>query len=415
MINQSDIAIVIAGYNRDGALKRVLQSISNAELSTYTNITLYISLDNSGNDHCKIVADEFVWTKGKKICINQTHRLGLKEHIYTCASLSQKHDAIILLEDDLYVSPFFYDFAQQAISFYSDDRSVAGIALYSYNYCEFALCPFEALNDGHDNYFIQVPCSWGQIWTKQQWKDFEEYRNSGTNTSIEEQLPAAAQSWPKQSSWKREFFCYMIETDKYFVHPRISLSTNYGDIGQHFTNDVLVWQTPLLAGKKTFSFSELVSSCSVYDSFFELHPKALNRIMKSETDVCIDLNGLKPLKNVTSKFLISSKRCTKPIKKFETGLYPYENNIIFNRETSASESMGFSLGEVADFESDIEFKRMDSDVRRVFFKPELVAYSFINEVYNSATYKAGKIVTKPFRFIRKIIRNRNTGNNKNRY
>ena len=115
---QADIAIVVVAYNRPHALNRLLSSIKQADYSGYSNIQLIISIDFSGNDDCFVLADSFEWEWGKKEIVRHPENLGLKKHILLCGDISEQHDGVIILEDDLFVSPAFYDYAQQAYLFY---------------------------------------------------------------------------------------------------------------------------------------------------------------------------------------------------------------------------------------------------------------------------------------------------------
>lgn len=43
----------------------------------------------------------------EQICDYSGEKRGLKEHIYRCGDLSKFFKSVTILEDDLYVSPFF--------------------------------------------------------------------------------------------------------------------------------------------------------------------------------------------------------------------------------------------------------------------------------------------------------------------
>ncbi len=358
---QPDIAVVIVGYNRPYALQRLFQSIANADYTDWLNISLIISIDFSGNNQCEVLAQNFEWKYGTKKVIAHTENLGLKNHIIQCGSFTDEYDAIILLEDDLFVAPGFYSFSRQAYTFYKDDERIAGIGLYSYPYNEFAYCPFEPIQDSYDNYFLQVPCSWGQMWTKNQWRSFIKYANATQRDETDIFLPEAALSWDASSSWKRSFFKYMVEAGKYFVYPRISLTTNFGDMGQHYDAPVLVWQASLLVGNKRFTFSSLQDSLSIYDPFFELDGVAHKRITDTDIDISYDLNGIKPLHKIKTKYLVSSKECKNAQKKYASSFYPFENNVLFNIEPVHDEREYFSLDVTSNFSDETIFNRINKD------------------------------------------------------
>ena len=106
--NKEKIAIVAVGYNRKKSLERLLSSLEVAYYQ-HEDIPLVISIDASGDEEVYALAREYNWTHGEKYVNIQQERLGLKNHIYQCGDLTKYFKAIILLEDDLYVSPYFYE------------------------------------------------------------------------------------------------------------------------------------------------------------------------------------------------------------------------------------------------------------------------------------------------------------------
>ncbi|QNA44990.1 glycosyltransferase family protein [Lacibacter sediminis] len=400
---QADIAIVIAAYNRPVSLQRLLGSIATANYQGYGNIQLIISIDHSGNNDCKATADTFEWKHGTKTVVQHPQNLGLKKHILSCGDLTKQHDAVIVLEDDLLVSAFYYDYAQQAYAFFKSDEQVAGIALYHNTFNEVAYCPFEPLHDGYDNYFMQVPCSWGQLWTKKQWLGFINYLGVAKGEQFTEALPSSVQQWPNNSSWKKFFYSYLQQTGSYFVYPRVGLSTNFGDAGQHLDHAQTVFQTALLLGKKTFSFSSLRESLSIYDGFFELDGSIYQKFNLGDLSVTFDLNGTKPLVSIKTNYLISSKQCKNPRKQFAVACYPYENNILMNIVRSEKSEAFFSLGETASFTEQQQFSRLSIDLKRVFMNDLFLRQSVRNEVEQMKEFRLGYTLLKPLRFFKNIF------------
>lgn len=401
---QADIAIVIATYNRPASLQRLLVSIDRATYDGYAGIELVISIDHSGNDDCKNIADAFEWKHGSKTVVAHTQNMGLKKHILSCGDYSLQHDAVIVLEDDLLVASAFYDYSQQVYTFYKEEEKLAGVALYHNVFNEVAYCPFEAVHDGYDNYFMQVPCSWGQLWTKKQWTGFKDYIHAVKNEDEFEVLPSNVQIWKDHSSWKKIFYRYLQKTGKYFVYPRIGLSTNFGDAGQHLVSQQTVFQTPLLLAGKSFRFSTIQDSCSIYDGFFELDGIVYNKLVDTEKQVSFDLNGTKPLASIKSKYLISSKECRNPIGKFAVACYPYENNILLNVAEQTENPVFFSIGETVDFSERQQFNRLPVDFVRVFLTDVFLRNAVRAEVEQSKEFKLGNAFFIPLRFIKKLLK-----------
>ncbi len=402
MLVSPNIAIVVVGYNRKNSLSRLLMSIQNASYQGKKNIDLIISLDFSGSDDCWQIATQFDWQHGTKKIIKHEVKLGLKSHIISCGNLTLQYDAIILLEDDLYVSKYFYEYAVQSVTFYNNDSTIAGIGLYNYRFNEFELCQFEPITDDYDNYFLKTPCSWGQIWTVQQWKGFIHFLDNYPNRE-ELFLPSVVNLWPKESSWKRFYYEYMIIENKYFVYPRISLSTNFGDPGQHYGDSVAILQTPLLMAEKNFKFCRLVDSLAVYDAFFELEEIVINKLMKTNLSISFDLNGSKPIELVSTEYLVSGKKCSNPIKSYSSSLYPYECNILQNIIGKNTNTIAFSFGKTKDFTNEKNFYRATADIKRFFINPNSLLKLGREEIMRSTRYKFGDRFLSPILSAKKTV------------
>lgn len=325
-------AIVVVAYNRSDSLERLLKSLNKAFF--YSTTSLVISIDHGDNKAVVNVANDFQWKHGEKTITYQGKNLGLRNHILKCGNLTKKFGSIILLEDDLYVSPNFYNYAVSALNYYDSDDSIGGISLYNHKFNETARFPFTPIEDGSDVYFLQIASSWGQAWTEKQWLSFYTWY-SDTKPEIEQNsdLPKDVISW-HESSWKKFFIKFLVDHKKYFVYPRKSLTTNFSDVSG--TNAVItcVLQVPLLynieKGESKFNFTQRSSSYAVYDAHCELLSEKLSQL-NTELDVLdfeVDLYGTKPLSKIISKHVITSKKSSRPLQTFGCSLKPLEMNII---------------------------------------------------------------------------------------
>lgn len=322
-------AIVIAAYDRPHCLKRLLGALKKAVFQT-KGIPLVISIDKSNNAEVKALAEGFDWGHGEKRVVMQEEHLGLKAHILKCGDLTQEYESIVLLEDDLAVSPVFYDYAVQALEFYQLEEKVAGISLYSYKMAESCYSPFQAIDDGSDVYFMQVPSSWGQAWTAAQWKAFRQWFGAHEQVEELERLPSYVKEW-STSSWKKHFTRYLIWQEKYFIFPRFSFSTNFGDEGTNATTKGL-YQVPLELYSRKYSFVEFKDSKAFYDSSFELQPQALNRHTDAlkDYDYTIDLFGTKETRGIDQEYVLTVKKGKEPEKTFGMTMFPAVLNIIYD-------------------------------------------------------------------------------------
>ena len=163
-------AIVVVGYNRIASIKRLLSSLT---IACYDDeVPLVISIDRSGNEELYAYVNNFSWKHGNKYVIIQEERRGLKEHIYRCGDLSQYFKSITILEDDLFVSPYFYQYVKQTVEKYGDNPNVAGISLYRNEFNGFNSLPLYFLNIGHDVFAYQSTSTWGETFTYDMWIPF---------------------------------------------------------------------------------------------------------------------------------------------------------------------------------------------------------------------------------------------------
>lgn len=239
------LAIVVVAYNRPQALKGLLDSLLAAQYPP-ADVPLVIAIDGGGDPAVLSMAEAFAWPHGTKTIKKQPAQLGLKQHILACGRLTKEYGNIVLLEDDLEVAQGFYKFAIDALTAYGTEDTVAGISLYGYTVAESTYEPFEPDTAGHDAYLMQFPASWGQAWTAGQWQGFEAWLGNNPDPDFSP-CPTYIQSWGKHS-WKKLFAQYLIATNKYFVFPTVSFSSNKGYAGTHFARRLTLFDVPLYAG-----------------------------------------------------------------------------------------------------------------------------------------------------------------------
>jgi hypothetical protein len=323
-------AIVIAAYNRPESLRRLLACIERAHYPA--DVPLIISIDPGGSREREVTdaAQTYSWSSGEKRLILHEKHLGLIEHVYFTAGLSEEYGAVIRLEDDYYVSPVYYEYVSQALAYYRDDPRIAGISLYSVWFNGYTREPFTPYLDAGDAYFMQTPWSQGQAFTAEQWRAYTDWRTTVDRRLIpddpihEVYLRFAADDWfPLKTK-------YLAETDRYYVFPRESLSTNFGDAGTHFQQTSNYFQVPLQTLRREFRFQPLNEAVAVYDSFQEILPDRLNRLNKTLAgyDYEVDLSGTKSAGKIRRSYVLTTKSRRHPIYTFGCVMHPREANIV---------------------------------------------------------------------------------------
>lgn len=323
---ETKIGICVITYNRINSLKRLLSSLEKAY---YPNpVDLIISIDKSDTDAVETFAKEYVWQFGEKRVITHERNLGLRAHVLSCGDLlKEDYDALVVLEDDTSVAESFYLYASQCVEKYKDNEEIAGISLYNFAMSYHNRQIFIPLVTDSDVYLMQCAQSWGQVWMRKQWTEFRAWYDVHSEEFTDAaHLPHSICSWPK-SSWLKYHTRYCIETEKYFVYPYVSLSTNNSDAGTHADKSSNLCQTSMIYGiKKSFNLNPSIK----YDGFFE------NEILYSvlgltKEECCIDFYGEKKNREHRRYWLTLESQPYKRVKSFALELKPYEMNIINDR------------------------------------------------------------------------------------
>lgn len=323
------LSIVVIGYNRLDSIKRVLKSLLNAYYPQ--NADLIISLDYSDNSELKDFCESFQWPFGQKILKLSSVRLGLKNHVLKCGNYLNEYDldALIVLEDDTYVAPDYFNFAIQAVDRYCEDENIAGISLYSFAWNINADRPFLPLFSGYDVFFMQYPQSWGQVWMRRQWNKFIEWINTnGAESLPKSNIPNNVLQWPS-TSWLKLHVMYCIGMDKYFVYPYHSLSTNCADAGTHYMYKTNKMQVPLSMGNKlVYRFPEHYDESVIYDAFFE-NSQLYTILGIDKEDLAVDLYCKKDLNQIKERYLLTTRKLNRRvIRSYGLDMRPWELNII---------------------------------------------------------------------------------------
>jgi hypothetical protein len=323
-------AIVIPAFNRPHSLSRLLGSLERASIPDGTPLILSIDYGGDKGGEVRLVAERFKWNHGRKLIIDQGRRLGLIGNVFFCGELSQSVGPIILLEDDLTVSPPFYEYARRSLDYYAEDERIAGISLNALWFNGYRRWPFTPYLDGSDYFFLQVPWFQGQLYSQRQWKRFAEWRNLSNEPPEKAlELHPMFDSFPA-TDWFPLKTRYLVETGRYYAFPRQSLSANHGDPGTHFAQPTGFFQSPLQNYLGRFRMGGLDESYSVYDSYQEMVPDCLNRLTDqlADYDYSIDLNATRNMDAIATEFVLTTRICEKPLFSYGMKMRPLIANVV---------------------------------------------------------------------------------------
>lgn len=325
-----NIAIITVAYNRVNSLQRLLYSLERAYYDT--TIPLIISVDKSDTDVVEHFADDYHWPYGKKIVDKHDQNLGLRPHMMSLGKWFDSYDALVILEDDIVVSPNFFNYTKQTVDKYSSSSDVAGISLYGFGVNYQTGLPFQPFKDEHDVYFMNCAMSWGEIWMRDSWKCFSDWYIQHQEFTIEPHLPKRICQW-NQKSWLKYHTRYCIEENKYFVYPYISLSSNFGDAGVHNNSGSnTIYQVELQYGEKTeFVLPEFGFRAVYYDGFFE-NKSLYKHFGLNPESLCVDLQGEWCNRLNKRYWLTTNVKNYRIIKSFGLNYRPIETNVFLENE-----------------------------------------------------------------------------------
>jgi hypothetical protein len=310
--------IVAIGHNRPSSLNRLLQSVRGSSYDVETQ--LVISIDGGGDPLCVEVANRLDWPHGPKRLIEHQTNLGLRDHVLFCGDLTATHGPVILLEDDIVVSPPFHRFAVELLRRYAAEDALAGFSLYSQRYNEMAHCVFEPISNGFAVYLSQTPSSWGQVFTPKQWQSFRDWLATSRQGTHFDRIPRGVQIWP-DSSWKKLMSAYTLATGRWFTYPYVGFSTNFAEAGVHVRKTHSALQAELAMAIPRADYPS-VEEAVKYDLWWEL----------CEDDVEWDVYGTKH--TLSAQKVLSSRRLPgyRQTEGYSAELRPIQMNYYLQHE-----------------------------------------------------------------------------------
>lgn len=364
--NKDKLAIVTVGYNRLDSLSRLLQSLSDANYPS-NDVPLVISIDASGDEQLYDYVRNYKWAHGQKYVIIHETRLGLREHIFSCGDLTQYFKGIILLEDDLLVSPYFYQYVSETMTYYENDPLAACVGLYTYHSNIFAALPFEAYQEEWDVFGTQTTITWGEAWSSRMWAEFREWMKQ--NPEIQWEALDIAQSIKNfKRAWSKFFSAYLNVSGKFVIAPYKSYTTNYSDAGEHNSDSLPVAQVPVVRRKENLIYAP-VSELVRYDTFFA-PMDILDHLPVPSNEVFIDLYGNRP-NFLNKRYLVSVDILPyKIIRTYGLTMRPIDANI--RLDTPGVGIYVYDLQSPEKQKKDIQPIR-SIEYRLVMFRPSLLA------------------------------------------
>ncbi len=281
-------------YKRLEHLQKVVFSLQKNELSSNSDLIIFSDGSKNNEDASRVLAvREYLKSiSGFKSIgiIERESNIGLANSIIQGVSeVLNSYDRVIVMEDDLVVSPFFLNFMNDSLTLYENEEKVGSIHGYVY--------PIKQLLP--ETFFIKGADCWGWGTWKRAWQHFEsdgEKLLKGIKERKAEKEFDLDNSYPylrmlkdqikgKNDSWAIRWHASLFLKEILTLYPGKSFVQNIGldDSGTH-TKTTDSFDTLFVSGyegiRKTPTIQSEIAREAFKDFFFSVHRNPLKRILK---------------------------------------------------------------------------------------------------------------------------------------
>ena len=317
--------LVVPAFNRYVSTVFVVRRLLSLRL--YDQFDLVVSCDSEEIYHqlALLFDDEPIVIK------KNDQPMGLRRHILEILKSGLEYETVTVLEDDIFVADGFSIYFQESVTKLKNCVKTIAFSHYSPDFNEFTGFPFYPKKVGYDNYFMQIPSSWGQTFFTNKLVKFLTQADGDFYTDFDNRnLPKACENW-NHNSWKILLYKYLISEEMWFSYPYESYSTNLNSPGgTNLVTQQNAFSVNLTANTSNVSISSYSSESIRYDAHMEscLLSEELSELY-SEL-VIVDCYGAKDISIFhQDQLILTSKKCRDAIVTFSFRFFPIESNIEF--------------------------------------------------------------------------------------
>lgn len=241
MIKEQPAPIAVIAFNRAKTLKATLESLTANPLADKSDLFIYIDGPRANKEgeaekvlQVRTVAETATGFKSVTIKASEQNKGLAKSIIGAATELLDKYGTVIVIEDDLYLSPSFLTYMNTMLDAYKDDPRIMQVSGYSskINRPEQYHCDFYLSGRAHSWSWA----TWKDRWETVDWevKDFEELAaNKEKQKAFCEygsDLYGMLKGWHDglNNSWYIRFDYAMHKQGRYCIAPIRSLVRNDG-------------------------------------------------------------------------------------------------------------------------------------------------------------------------------------------
>ncbi len=234
--------IVIFVFKRPRHTQSLLNSLAQCDEAKFSEVVIYSDGPKNPEDAEETGAIDQV----REICIKedrfksvklikQQKNHGLANSIIKGVSnVIEEYGKVIVLEDDMIVSPFFLDYMNSALNLYENDNSVGCIHAWNYQ--------MDSSNISEETFFLPGADCWGWATWRRSWKLFESDGAKLLQKIIDQKLEFSFnrrdtmpfvlmlkdQITGKNDSWAIRWHASLFLENRFCLHPVNSLVENIG-------------------------------------------------------------------------------------------------------------------------------------------------------------------------------------------
>lgn len=234
--------VVLFVYNRLDHTQHVVETLSRNHLAKESELYVFSDAAKNENASEKVEAvrsfiQEETWHEGfKNVTIVEAQKnKGLANSVIDGVSkIIEQYGRVIVVEDDLVLSPFFLDYMNGALDFYENEENIWSISGYSF--------PMKSMKHyPHDVFYSYRGCSWGWATWSDRWKtvdwDVKDYRKASGDSEWIRRFNRGggdlfgmlqAQMEGKIDSWAIRWCFAQCNQEKYTIYPKYSYLGNDG-------------------------------------------------------------------------------------------------------------------------------------------------------------------------------------------
>jgi hypothetical protein len=170
--------VAVFAYKRPDHLRRALQSLAANSQAARSALYLFCDGPRQQGDEpavarTRAVAREQRWCREVHI-IEQPQNLGLARSIISgVTDLCQRYGSVIVVEDDLELSPYFLDFMNESLQCYRDEPRVMQVSGYMFPV---------PVPSARETLFLPLTTSWGWATWERAWRHLD--REAGVESPI---------------------------------------------------------------------------------------------------------------------------------------------------------------------------------------------------------------------------------------